>query len=156
MGKETELIRLLDERISGKVRASLVWATVKEVEWDDRTMTVTGNADGLEYYDVLLGIGSFYRRPTVGTKCIVAILEGSKTNALLLDAAAFEEGIYTAGDAQLTIREDGFIVQSAGESLRTVLNDMITELNKIVVVHGNTIDVAAMNAIRNRLNEILK
>ena len=156
MAKETELIRLLDERMSGKLRASLVWATVKEVDWDAKTMTVTGNADGLEYYEVLLGIGSFYRRPAVGSTCIIAVLESSRTNALLLDAAAFEEGVYTSGNAQLSIRLDGFVVNSRGESFREVMNDLITELNKIVVIHGNSINVAAMIAIRGRLNEILK
>ncbi len=51
---------------------------------------------------------------------------------------------------------EGFKVERNGENLARILSDMIDELNKIVVVQGNTINVAAMTVIKQRLNNVLK
>ena len=157
MSKEAdELRRLLDQRMKGNVKAQIVRAVVTEVDWDNKTMTAKGLVDDLEYYDVLLGTGSFYRRPEIGTNCILAVLDGKEAATLLIDAGSFQEAVYSSADTSLTIKEEGFIIARAGEDLSTILSDMIDELNKIVVVYGNTINVAAMNAIKTRINNVLK
>ena len=85
---------------------------------------------------------------------MIGIVSNS-ANAFLITADEVEEIIFTSGESQMTIKETGFIVKQSNESLKTILNDMITELNKIVVLQGTTINVAAMEVIKQRLNTVL-
>ncbi|PCI11864.1 MAG: hypothetical protein COB73_00735 [Flavobacteriaceae bacterium] len=156
MSKELdEFDRLLHQRQKEAITAQIIWAKVKSVDWDKKLMIVEGLVDGLEYFDVSLGLSSFYRKPKVGTKCRLGILENKSSASFLIDADEFEEGIFTSGDSVFTIKESGFIIKQGNESLKDIIDDMIDELNKILVIQGNTIDVAAMLAIKLRLSTVL-
>jgi hypothetical protein len=137
------------------VNPQLIWATVAAVDWSKKTMTAKSVVDGLEYFNVLLGLGSFYRKPKVGTKCLLGVLGDKKAATFLIEAEAFEESVMKSSDTEFTIKEDGFILKQGNESLKTILNDFMNEVNKIVVVQGRTIDVAAVTLIKNRLNTVL-
>lgn len=156
MGKEIdEFTRLLKAQQKSVVNPQLVWATVKSVDYTKKTMTATSIVHELDYFNVLLGLGSFYRKPKVGTKCLLGIL-GDKTSAtFLIEAEAFEEANYISGNTAFTIKETGFILKQCDESLKTILDDLIDELNKIVVIQGRTINVAAVTLIKQRLNTVL-
>lgn len=149
-----EFNRLLGQRIRELIPIQTTWATVKSVKWDTKTMTATGLNDDLDYFDVLLGIGSQARKPKVGTKCLIGII-GNSANAFLIEADELEEIYFKVNQSELTIKPDGMIVKKGGENLKVVLNDMIDEINKIIVINGTTINVAAMLAIKQRLNTIL-
>ena len=155
MGAIEEFTRLLKQQQKGAIQPQLIWATVESVDWVNKTMTAKSVVDGLEYFDVLLGLGSFYRKPKVNTKCLLGVLGNKAAATFLIEAEAFEEEIYKSGNTEFTIKESGFIVKQGNESLKTVLNDLIDELNKIVVIQGRTIDVAAVTLIKNRLNTVL-
>jgi hypothetical protein len=66
--------------------ANTVWVTVKSVDWDKKVMDVVSVMDGLEYFDVVLGLGSYLPKPKVGTKCIIGILEGNEAATFLIHA----------------------------------------------------------------------
>ena len=149
-----EFNRLLGQRIRELIPIQTTWATVKKVDWEKKTMTATGLEDDLDYFDVLLGISSEARKPKVGTKCIIGII-GNSANAFLIEADELEEIIFKVNQTELTITPSGFIVKKGGENLKKVLNDLIDEINKIIVINGTTINVAAMNLIKQRLNTIL-
>lgn len=151
----SEFQRLLKAQQKSAVNPQLIWAKVKAVNWDAKTMTAENIIDGLDYFDVLIGLGSFYRKPKVGTKCLLGILGDKAAATFLIEAEAFEECIFKSDQTVFTIKEDGFIVKKGDESLRTILNDLITEINKIVVIQGRTIDVAAVTLIKQRLNTVL-
>ncbi len=155
MSAITEFTRLLKQQQKSAINPQLIWATVKSVNWDAKTMIAESIVDGLEYFNVLLGLGSFYRKPKVGTKCLLGVLGNKAAATFLIEAEAFEEEIYKSGTTEFTIKETGFIVKQGDESLKTILNDFITEVNKIVVIQGRTIDVAAVTLIKNRLNTVL-
>lgn len=150
----SEFNRLLGQRIRELIPIQTSWANVKSVDWEKKTMTATGLIDNLDNFDVLLGIGSQARKPKVGTKCLIGIIANSP-NAFLIEADELEEIYFKSGESEFTIKEDGFIINHSDESLKTVLNDMIDEINKIIVINGTTINVAAMEAIKQRLNTIL-
>ena len=61
----------------------------------------------------------------------------------------------TTGDSEIQVKESGIHVKRGDEDLKSVLNDMITEINKIKVIYGNSINVAEMESVRDRLNNIL-
>ena len=139
MSQWDELIRLLDERMRDRVIHQLRWAVVEKVDWSNRLADATGIADDLGYHDIRLGLGSQDLRPKVGSRCLLLVIEGQSPATYLLTAEALE----------------GLTLQAQGETLRSVLSDFMDEVMKIVVVHGNTVDVAALTAIKGRLNKIL-
>jgi hypothetical protein len=154
-GAITEFTRLLKEQQKSAVSPQLIWAIVKEVNWSAKTMIAESIVDGLDFYNVLLGLGSFYRKPKVGTKCLLGVL-GNKTAAtFLIETEAYEEAVFKSDITEFTIKENGFIVKQGNESLKTILNDFIDEVNKIVVIQGRTIDVTAVTLIKQRLNTVL-
>ena len=53
-----KLKQTLSELQKNNTPTQTVWVEVKEVDWEAKTMTVLGIDDELEYYDVLLGLGS--------------------------------------------------------------------------------------------------
>ncbi|MCG8811438.1 hypothetical protein G1K81_13205, partial [Tenacibaculum finnmarkense] len=57
---------------------------------------------------------------------------------------------------EVDCNKQGLSVGNKGESFKTIVNDLIDELNKILVIQGNTINVPAMNAIKKRFNKVLK
>lgn len=150
-----EFTRLLKQSQKSAVHPQLVWAKVKSVDWEAKTMTAENIVDGLDYYEVLLGLGSFYRKPKIGSKCLLGILGNNTSASFLIDAEQFEEAVYTSANSEFTIKEAGFIVKQGNESLKDIFNDMIDELNKIRVIQGRTINVAAMTKIKQRLNTVL-
>lgn len=154
MGGISEFNQLISQRIKELIPVQTAWATVKNIDWDKKTMTATGLVDDLDYYDVLLGIGGDYKKPKEGTKCLIGIVSNS-ANAFLITAEEVEEIIFTSGESELTIKEDGFIIKHADENLKSIFSDMIDEINKIIVVNGTSINVAAMTEIKQRLNTVL-
>lgn len=154
MGGVSEFNQLISQRIRELIPVQTAWITVKEVDWDKKIMTATGLVDDLDYFNVLLGIGGDYKKPKVGSKCLIGIVSNS-ANAFLITADEVEEIIFTSGESQLTIKKDGFIVKHANENLKSIFSDMIDEINKIIVVNGTSINVAAMTQIKQRLNSVL-
>jgi len=151
----TEFQRLLKEQQKNALSPQLIWASVETVDWANKTMTAKSIVDGLEYFNVLLGLGSFYRKPKIGSKCLLGVLGNKAAATFLVEAEAFEKSVVKSLDTEFTIKESGFIVKKGDESLKTILNDFIDEVNKIVVIQGRTIDVAAVTLIKNRLNTVL-
>lgn len=72
------------------VKVQVAWATVKSVDWDTKTMVATGVADDLDYNDVLLGLGACYRKPKVGTKCLLGLIENNDAASFLIEAEELE------------------------------------------------------------------
>lgn len=89
MSKIDELIMALKEGETTSLPGT-VWAVVDTVDWEAKTLIATSVVDGLAYYDVLLGIGSFYKRPAKGSIALLGILEGDGANAYLIDADSIE------------------------------------------------------------------
>lgn len=146
---------LLSKKIKELTPVQTVWVTVDEVNWEEKTMTAKGVADDLPFFDVLLGVGNEYHKPKKGTKALIGLIENTPNSSFLITADEIEEVNIKTGNSFLTIKENGFIVKQGTESLRTILNDFMNEVNKIIVVNGTSINVGAVNAIKQRLNSVL-
>jgi len=79
----------------------------------------------------------------------------------------FEEGyqsIITKDNVQLTkgqlnfelIEDERFKIEAGGENLKKQLNDLITEISKIVVAQGVSPDVGALIKINENINKIME
>lgn len=155
-GKElNEFVKLLDVKAKGNAKVQTHWVEVLEVDWDAKTMTAKGLTDDLEFYDVLLGLGTNYRRPKVGSLCLIGLILNNEAAAFLIAAESVEEITWNVKDNELTISEAGFLIKKNNETLKKVLNSLIDEVNKIIVVQGTSINVVAMNTIKQRLNNVL-
>jgi hypothetical protein len=154
MSELAEFNRLISQRIRELIPVQTVWATAKSIDWDKKTMIATGLTDDLDYEDVLLGLGGEYKKPKQGAKCLIGIV-GNSANSFLITADEIDEINFTSGDSSLTIKKDGFVVKQKNESLKTIFSDMIDEINKIIVINGTSINVAAMTAIKVRLKKVL-
>jgi hypothetical protein len=155
MGALEEFTRLLKAQGKAQVKPQMVWAKVKSVDWETKTMEATDFIDGLDYFDVLLGIGAVYQKPKVGSKCLLGILGNKAEATFLIAAESVIETLFIVDKTKFAIKEDGFIIQQNEESLKLVLNDFMDEVNKIVVIYGNTINTTKVTAIKQRLNSIL-
>jgi hypothetical protein len=159
----SQLGQTLNNMAKSHVKVQTCWVTVQEVDWNEKTMTAIGLTDELPFYDVQLGVGSFYRKPAVGSMCLIGIIENQDAATFLIDAENVEEAVYTSGESEFTIKLDGFIIQRAGESFKTVLNDFQTqvgklceELAKVVVLIGTGPDLAAIAAIKQQVDGDIK
>ena len=154
MEKLKEFKQLMAKKAKDQVPIQTEWVTVKSVDWEEKTMIGTGLENSLDYEDVLLGLGCFYRKPKIGTMAIVGTINNSAA-AFLIDCEETEELAWKNENSEYRITPEGFEVKRGNESLKEILNDFITEVNKIVVIQGNTIDQPAVELIKQRLNSVL-
>lgn len=103
-------------------QAQIRWATVKAVDWQQRTMTAIGTMDNLEYYDVALGLGCVDIKPAVDSEVVIGILEGHEASAFLLSASTVELVEFNGG-------QNGGIVISA--KVAEQLNNLERDINDL-------------------------
>ncbi len=147
--------QLFKNRLNDSQKATLRWVSPTVVDWDAKTMTAV-DGDGLEFYDVLLGVGTTSIKPVVGCDCLIAIVEGDEAISILIYADEMEEVYLRSGETQLIVSAEGCRIERASENLVDVLSDLILEVQKIIVVVGTNPNVPALEEIKTRLNQILK
>lgn len=87
--KLREFGELLDKKARGNAKVHTLWATVSAHN-PDGTFDCVAVRDGLDYYDVLPGLGAFEMTPAEHSKVLIGIIEGSN-EAFLLAAAEVDE-----------------------------------------------------------------
>ncbi len=93
--------QLFKQRLSDNQKATLRWVSPTAIDWESKTMTAE-DGDGLEFFDVLLGVGTTAVKPVVGCDCLIAIVEGDEATAFMLFADEAEELIINAEKMQLS------------------------------------------------------
>lgn len=93
--------------------------------------------------------------PKLGSTVIIGVFKGTE-KAVVLSVSEAEKVEFNIENTSCEIDAAGYKVERSGENLKTVLNDYIDEVNKIVVLQGTSINVAATTLIKTRLNKILK
>lgn len=91
--------QLFKQRLSDNQKATLRWVSPTAVDWDAQTMTAE-DGEGLEFFDVLLGVGTTAVKPVVGCDCLIAIVEGDEATAFMLYADEAEEVVINAEKMQ--------------------------------------------------------
>jgi len=107
---------LLSKKMGKEVKVQTHWTTATEIDWEAKTMTVKGVTDGLEFYDVLLGLGSIYKKPKLGTSCLIGVIQNQAAATFLIDAAEIDELLIEdktgfkchLKDGKLTLNGDAF------------------------------------------------
>jgi hypothetical protein len=94
--------------------------------------------------------------PAEGSSVLVAIIENMKTEAVIIRCSEVQRVKAIIGTSELELNTDGFRFGRADENLMQVLSDLIGEIQKIIVVTGTSVNVAACEAIKTRMKQILK
>ena len=125
-----KLKQTLSELQKNNTPTQTVWVEVKEVDWDEKTMVALGIDDELEYYDVLLGLGSVDVKPKVGSNCLIGFINNSETLPFLIMAEVVEEIDVNVDKCQFNIN-DGFLLKKQNETLAKLMSNLLKEIQNV-------------------------
>lgn len=155
-----KLKQTLSELQKNNTPTQTVWVEVKEVDWEAKTMTVLGIDDDLEYYDVLLGLGSVDIKPKVGSNCLIGFINNSETLPFLIMADEVEEIDIKSEQCQFKIN-DGFLLKKENETLKKLMVDLLQEIQKMKFTTNTGSTIKLVNKpqflnIEKRFKDFLK
>ncbi|REC47879.1 MULTISPECIES: hypothetical protein [Chryseobacterium] len=161
MSKEIDVFTTLLAR-KNKLQQALVlqWAKVTSVDWENKTCDAKGIDDDLEFFDVLIGVGSFDVKPKVGSLIIIGIINNDETTPVLLSAEEVDKIEIKAGNCELTI-DQGFLFKKENETLKKLMVDLLQEIQKMKFTTntGSTINLVnqpQFQLLENRFKSFLK
>lgn len=138
-----KLKKTLSELQKNNTPTQTVWVEVKEVDWEDRTMTAVGIDDELEFYDILLGLGSMDIKPKVGSNCLIGFIDNNETTPFLILADEIEEiNVKTQFKVQLNISEKGILLEAIDKPIN------INSNNSTISLSSNGIDISSDKDVR--------
>jgi hypothetical protein len=131
MSAIAELIELLSKKSKQLTPVQTVWAICKSVDWDNKKMVATGQTDSLDYEDVLLGKGFEFKKPKLGTICLLGIIQNSEAMTFLIDAEEIEEYLITDATGFKLHLKDGKISMN-GETFGGIVKaaELKTQVDK--------------------------
>lgn len=121
----SEFKNLLSKHNKNGVPIQTKWAVVKSVDVSAGTMVAI--VDDLEYYDILIGLGSVLTVPKVDTRCLIGIIE-NKHGAFLIDARDIEKIIFNKGDF------GGLVIS---QEVASQINELKSDLNQLKSLISN-------------------
>ncbi len=137
----------------------LTSGVVKNVNEDSIDVERSGMPDLLEvrFNAILTTVDNEFKiTPKKGSIVLCGIIENDTSEAYLIGCSEIEKISLKIDNCVFECNTDGVKIENNSENLNTVLSDWITEVSKIVVIQGRTINVTAMTAIKHRLNNILR
>lgn len=158
MGLDEQLKKQLEEfRRNGH---NTFPAIVESVDKDNKTIAAK-DLEGFTFNEVRLTASIDEEKalvvyPKIGTTVLLSMIGNELEHLFVSSVSQVESLDVTIATTELHMDADGYRLKRGDEDLRQVLNDMIDELNKIVVIQGQSINVVAMTQIKARLNNILK
>lgn len=143
MSEVKKFAELLSKQARELMPIQTVWAVAKSVDWDSKTMVATGQIDDLDYEEVLLGNGFEFKKPTIGTICLLGIIQNNAAMVFLIDAAEVEEYLITdkkgfklnLKEGKLTLNGDSLGGLVKAKELKTQIDkntDAIKELQNVL------------------------
>jgi hypothetical protein len=144
-----EFGHLLSKTFDAKTKVQTHWVIVKSVDWDAKTMVATGVKDDLDFYDVILGLGSINLKPKVDSLCLIGIILNKEASVFLINAQEIEtyELIDSTGfklelnDGLMTINGTGFSGLVKAPELKTQIDKNTQLLEKIKQVFSQWVPI---------------
>lgn len=155
-----KLKQTIIELIKSKIPIQTVWVEVSEVDWEERTMTAVGVDDEVEYFEILLGLGSLDLKPKIGSHCLIGIIENRETSSFLIMAEEINELDVNIDKCQLNIN-DGFLLKKQNETLAKLMSDLLKEIQNMKFTTNTGSTILLVNKpnfllIENRFKDFLK
>jgi hypothetical protein len=113
------------------------WVKVKEVDWEEKTMTAIGESNALEYYDVLLGLGSVNVKPKVGSLALVGAIHNGEA-CFMISCEEIEE-IELVDKSGFKVSLNDGLLKINGENLGGIVDakELKTQLDKNTLILQN-------------------
>lgn len=164
MGNEVheEVDAALRKKFARLLPKQTIIAKVIEVDRAKLTCDVEPADGGAAYVDVRLqstiddSDQGVFLIPKVGSFVTISIVSNDENYCYVAQYSEIDEFVYKIGDVEFSADKDGVRIKKGSESFMNILSDMIDELNKIIVVQGTSINVAAMEVIKERFKQPLK
>jgi hypothetical protein len=129
-----EFKNLMTKKMQSHVPLQTEWVTVKEINWEEKTMTAIGLLNGLEYHDVLLGLGSVDMRPKIGTSALVGAIHNGAA-CFMISCEEVDEIELTDGTGFKVSLNNGLLLIN-GDSLGGIVNakELKTQCDKNTLI----------------------
>lgn len=116
--------------VKANVPVQVVYATCKEVQAEAGTMTA--EREGIEYFDVLLGLGQDITIPVVGSRVMLGLLENKRQATWLLFAEAVKERRINGNALGGLVMVEPLVAQ---------LNELKSQVNQLKGILGSWVPV---------------
>ncbi len=132
-----QLKSLLTDKMKSHVPLQTEWVAVKEVDWEEKTMTAIGENNGLEYFDVLLGLGSVNVKPKVGSLALVGAIHNGEA-CFMISCEEIEE-IELIDQSGFKVSLNDGLLKINGENCGGIVNakELKTQLDKNTLILQN-------------------
>jgi hypothetical protein len=132
-----ELKKLLTDKMKSHVPLQTEWVTVKEIDWEEKTMTAIGENNGLEYYDVLLGLGSINTKPKIDSLALVGAIHNGEA-CFMISCEEIEEVELIDQSGFKVSLNDGLLLIN-GEEFGGIVNakELKTQVDKNTLILEN-------------------
>lgn len=129
-----EFTEILHHKTKESIEIQTQWVTVKKIDWTAKHMTVKGLIDDLDFQHVLLGLGAVFVKPSVGSKCLVGLINNNPARAFLLEAEEIDALEIKDKSGFKTVLNNGKIqIKNKETSLFTILTDLAKLLKALKV-----------------------
>ncbi|MCH4824301.1 hypothetical protein ML462_14085 [Gramella lutea] len=128
--KIIEYKNLINQKMKRMVPVQTEWVKVESVDWEEKTMVAIGEDNELPYEDILLGLGSVYKKPKPGSLALIGLVANS-AGCYLIDCEAYDEIEVNTKLTKVQVKEKGVKLTRGTEDFREILEDFMTEVNKI-------------------------
>lgn len=128
------------------------WARVKSVDWETKRMVATGVVDDLDFHEVLLGLGHTYKKPKVGSLCLLGIIENFSAATHLIHASEVEEVSITIQDLYSTTAKN--IDFTADEKISFASNDIQLKAKQTTFNDGVNGGIPIVGLVETNIDKI--
>jgi hypothetical protein len=134
-------------------------ATVVSVDTTKRTCEVQllnegGNITDVNLQAIESGTKGLLLVPKKDSVVMIAFLD--KANAIVVLMSEVETYTLSIDKFKLEIDNTGILIANQTDTLKTLVGELIDYINAIVVVQGTSPNVAGLNALKTKFNNLLK
>lgn len=140
-----EFIRNMLLLVKQQTPVQTLWATCKEIQWEEKTMTVTTVLGDLDMWDCWLGFGSVMYRPKIGTKCLLGLVDNNPGLTYLIFATEVEEIHFNTDKLIINDGKNGGLIKI--EELKKELNKTKALLDSFFTVLKTWVPPGADNGV---------
>lgn len=92
--------------------------------------------------------------PKEGSYVMYALIDNSPTDAVVIACSEIDKVVVKVEQTLHEIGPNGHQIKKGADSMKDVLSALIDEIQKIIVINGTSPNVAALEQIRQRFNNI--
>ncbi|HMI04275.1 MAG TPA: hypothetical protein VK541_17435 [Pedobacter sp.] len=159
MSLEETIQQFFDKQMRSKAIRTIGVGTATEIQENSCTVLRDGQPELLDvrFHATEDTPGSrIVEIPADQSSVIYAIIDNQETEAMIIKCSEIEKVMMKVGELEYHIDENGVMIKCGNDSLGSVISGFIDEVKKIIVINGRSPNVVALNALKVKLNKILK